>query len=193
MVEAWLFSPAGDPFCVVFPQPGPAPGDVPSGGSAPVAIADHPRTSRDATPIPQPGRAVRFTGTFLKMIRYAAADGQRLAPLIVGDRPPSPQPSETGGRSTQKSQPSAIGEILRAIGGGGGEANDRDPSDRRARSPSGWSTGLTLAAVAAGLLVLQYLRRTLLRSGPATRRRPRGQTEPDLPLEFVDSPMDGFP
>ena len=31
---------------------------------------------------------VRFTGTFLKMVRYAGGDGARLAPLIVGDRLP---------------------------------------------------------------------------------------------------------
>ena len=29
-----------------------------------------------------------FTGTFLKMVRYSAGDGDRLAPLVVGDQPP---------------------------------------------------------------------------------------------------------
>ena len=39
--------------------------------------------------MPEPGRMVRFTGTFLKMVRYAGGDGARLAPLIVGDQPPT--------------------------------------------------------------------------------------------------------
>ena len=40
------------------------------------------------------GRSVRFTGTFLKMVRYEAGDGGRLAPLVVGDQLPVPVSGE---------------------------------------------------------------------------------------------------
>src|SRR5262249_57226030 len=56
LVEAWIFSASGDPICAVFPRP-----ETPAGAG-----------------IPGPGRAVRFTGTFLKMVRYAAGDGERM-------------------------------------------------------------------------------------------------------------------
>src|SRR6185437_9218161 len=62
LVEAWAVSPAGDPFCLVFPatagksEPGPA--------------------------------TVRFEGTFLKLIRYQGGDVARLAPLLVGPQAP---------------------------------------------------------------------------------------------------------
>ena len=63
MAEAWAVSPAGDPFCLVFPDP--------------------------ASPASPPlGTPVRFVGTFLKRVRYQAGDGPRLAPLIVGGGPP---------------------------------------------------------------------------------------------------------
>jgi hypothetical protein len=60
--EAWVTTPKGDPFCLVFPA-----------------------ASKAAT-----GQAglFRFTGTFLKLVEYQGGDGQRLAPLIVGPAPP---------------------------------------------------------------------------------------------------------
>jgi hypothetical protein len=64
LVEAWILSPAGDPFCLVFPQ-------------------------TEATPIPEIGSPVRFSGTFLKRIKYQGGDVPRLAPLIVGPVAPS--------------------------------------------------------------------------------------------------------
>lgn len=75
LAEVWINSPAGDPFCIVFP--GAAEG-------AEGAV---------------PGSNVRFEGTYLKRLRYRGADTDRLAPLIVGDRPPAvlspaPKPSE---------------------------------------------------------------------------------------------------
>ena len=45
LAEIWIASPAGDPFCLVVPQ---------------------------AAGVPKLGQTVRFTGTFLKMVRYAA-------------------------------------------------------------------------------------------------------------------------
>jgi hypothetical protein len=62
LVEAWAVSPAGDPFCLVFPD-----------GESPAS--------------PPLGTPVRFVGTFLKRVRYQAGDGPRLAPLIVGGGP----------------------------------------------------------------------------------------------------------
>jgi hypothetical protein len=64
--EAWIFSPAGDPFCLVFP-----------------AAASAPKTKTD------PEAQVQFAGTFLKLLEYQGRDGPRLAPLIVGPAPPA--------------------------------------------------------------------------------------------------------
>ena len=50
---------------------------------------------------------VRFTGTFLKMVRYAGSDGPRLAPLIVGGQQPAPYALKTAASdSARKSAPS---------------------------------------------------------------------------------------
>ena len=70
--EAWVFSPAGDPFCVVFPAT-----SAPGGAKA---------TTKEN----RPGAAgsVRFAGTFLKLLEYQGGDGPRRAPLIVGPGPP---------------------------------------------------------------------------------------------------------
>ena len=65
LTEAWAVSPAGDPFCLVFPNPDPA-----------------------SRATPALGTPVRFDGTFLKQVRYQGGDGPRLAPLIVGGGPP---------------------------------------------------------------------------------------------------------
>jgi hypothetical protein len=70
LVEAWVVSPSGDPFCLVFPQAG-----------------------RHATP--DLGASVRFSGTFLKRIKYQGGDSARLAPLIVGPEAPSTSPART--------------------------------------------------------------------------------------------------
>jgi hypothetical protein len=66
LVEAWAVTPLGEPFCWVYP--------------APKAEAPAVRDS------------VRFVGTYLKRIRYQGADVDRLAPLIVGPRPPASLP-----------------------------------------------------------------------------------------------------
>lgn len=66
LVEAWAVTPFGEPICLVYPAPSsPAKADA------------------------APGREnVRFVGTYLRRIRYAGADVDRLAPLIVGPAPP---------------------------------------------------------------------------------------------------------
>jgi hypothetical protein len=70
LVEAWAMSPAGDPFCLVYPVPAKQDRATPSG--------------RDASP----GASVRFEGTYLRRITYQGGDVARVALLIVGDRPP---------------------------------------------------------------------------------------------------------
>jgi hypothetical protein len=62
LVQAWAFSPSGDPFCLVYPA--------------------------NSNQGPGLGAEARFTGTFLKVVEYPAGDGPRLAPMIVGDRVP---------------------------------------------------------------------------------------------------------
>lgn len=66
LTELWVVSASKDPFCLVFPTP-----DDLDDGTA-------------------PGSAIRFDGLFLKPIRYPAADEPRVAPLVVGARPPVP-------------------------------------------------------------------------------------------------------
>jgi hypothetical protein len=75
LVEAWAVNPAGDPFCLVFPD----------------------SKETDAAP----GASVRFEGVFLRQVRYQGGDTARLAPLIVGDRAPAvtaaaPKPGPSG-------------------------------------------------------------------------------------------------
>ena len=59
LAEAWVVTPSGDPFCLVFPLP-------------------------EGRPSPEVGAQARFSGTFLKRVEYKGGDAPRLAPLIVG-------------------------------------------------------------------------------------------------------------
>jgi hypothetical protein len=193
LVEAWIFSPSGDPFCLVYPRAGAGTDAGPSTGppsvSAPVSADDARRTdARAAGPAePGPGRVVRFTGTFLKMVRYTAGDGDRQAPLIVGDRPPARQPPEAAGEST--ATPPGGGEAIRTIGGV--SVDDGPRADRGTWSRSSWILGLVLTATAAAAIAAQHLRGARLRDPITSRARPHEQDLPDPPLHFVDSPGDG--
>lgn len=146
LVEGWLSTPAGDLLCVVFPRPGP--------NERPIEV----------------GRVVAFTGTYLRPIRYAAADQPRLAPLIVGDRPPAPDEG-----------PAAA--ALRSIGASPAPGPGSGPSD--SWSPAGWACGLALGLAAAAFLARRHLR------GPASMRRPSrrsrgvGRAGDDAPPEFL--------
>jgi hypothetical protein len=188
LVEAWIFSASGDPFCVVFPRPETSADGVSASGSTLGSDGDHRQDSRTAGPaIPGPGRPVRFTGTFLKTVRYAAGDGERLAPLIVGDRSPELQPpAEAGGEA--RANRSRAGKILRAIGGGG--RDDHAGTDRRTWTIGSWVVGLTLAALTALVIVGQHLRDARLRHRAVAQRRLPDRHTPDPPLRFVDSPAD---
>jgi len=73
--EVWVVSPSGNPLCLV----------APSEKAATAKLGD----------------TVRFVGTYLKRIQYQGGDVPRLAPLVVGDRPPgvtkaAPGPSGRG-------------------------------------------------------------------------------------------------
>jgi hypothetical protein len=65
LVEAWIVTTVGDPFCLVFPD-----------AVEPVSL--------------ESGQSVQLTGTFLKKVQYQARDVARVAPLIVGPDPPRP-------------------------------------------------------------------------------------------------------
>jgi len=67
LVESWLVTEAGDSLCAVAPA---------TDGSAGPAL----------------GTRVRFTGTYLKRLRYPGGDVERLAPLVVGPAPPTVLP-----------------------------------------------------------------------------------------------------
>ena len=183
LVEAWIFSKAGDPFCVVFPLPGGAisiPGgrEQGPGPAVPVVGGRGPESTTLHPAVPDPGRWVRFTGTFLKPIRYAGADGPRLAHLIVGDRTPQSAPVEAEGG------PSATGENLGRDSGPGPAGAGFVGS---AGSASGWILGLALALLAAGMIARQHLRGIGPSDHMAIRKRILEGTGPDPPLQFIDS------
>lgn len=83
LVQAWAFSPSGDPFCLVYP----------AGSGQDSGL----------------GAEVRFTGTFLKIVEYPAGDGSRLAPLIVGDRAPEPLKKGAAARPNGKNPNASTG------------------------------------------------------------------------------------
>jgi hypothetical protein len=161
LAEIWVASPVGDPFCLVVPKESdtgipPVNDRGPEGGGA-----TSPRIS-------MLGQTVRFTGTFLKMISYAAGDGDRLAPLVVGDQPPFP-----------------VQEAVKAIGAGSASADSI--VGQSVRSPVNWLLGLTLALLAAGSLAWRHLRLPPRRRGLRDhRRRTTAVMAADPPLEFIE-------
>ncbi len=184
LVEAWVFTASGDPLCVVYPRSDegeregareevPAPGQ----GQHPLRLGDRAA-----------GQSVEFTGTFLKMVRYAAGDGDRLAPLIVGDRPPALVRAPGGSAEARAAEATGEGDVLRAIGGevGGVGQNGR----RSSWSRSNWILGLTMAAVAVAAIAAQHLRGARMghRANARDRGREREREGPDPPLQFVDRP-----
>jgi hypothetical protein len=106
LTEVWVVTPAGDPLCLIFPEP----------------------ASSSSQPL---GSTVRFTGTFLRRIRYLGGDAARLAPLIVGPGPPV--------LTAQAQGPTRVG-----IG------HD---------SWLDWTVGLVVALLVALVLAHQHLRR----------------------------------
>jgi hypothetical protein len=169
LVEAWLSTPEGDLLCVVFPQ------EDRRGQKTHTDTVPAQKTRDELAP--EPGRRVTFTGTFLKTIRYPAADLARLAPLIVGDRPPTIiMEAAVGG------EPSTAG-ALRAI-----ESRPRS----EVWTPTAWALSLALGLAVAAVLAWQHVRR----APPSKRRFTQGQCQTPVatspPLEFLDTePEDG--
>ena len=152
LAEAWLSTPEGDLLCVVFPQEDRRGQKTHSKAGPAQNTRNEPAPARELEP--EPGRRVTFTGTFLKTIRYPAADLARLAPLIVGDRPPTmTMETAVGGES-------ATAGALRAR------------SETRPRSevwtPAAWVLSLALGLAAAAVLAWQHVRG----APPSKRKRP---------------------
>ncbi len=167
LVEAWITSPAGDPFCVVFPQPGLIDEKQAGSGEAIVAPTEKPAGGSRADLIPGSGRTVRFTGTFLKVVRYVGADGARLAPLIVGDGQPIPIMAEP-------IQSQEEGALRRSTRGG----------DTLIKLTY-WALGLAVAGLVAVGLARRHLRGPVVSS---RRRIKSADLSPDPPLEFIEPP-----
>jgi hypothetical protein len=163
LVEVWLSTPAGNLLCVVFPQ-------------------DEGAERKSESP--EPGKQVTFTGTFLKSIRYIAAAEPRLAPLIVGDRPPAPSAEAPAGEPTAAT-------TLRAIGASPGP--DRSMGQRfESWSPAAWMLGIALGLVATAVLAWQHLRKPGSVKPLVTRHQNEGPAPTDPPLEFIETePMNG--
>ena len=131
LAEVWIVSPAGDPFCLVVPN---------ESHNGILSVNDHGLDDRATSKeTPALGQTVRFTGTFLKMVRYAGGDGARLAPLVVGSQPPVPQTT---------SADTGLGVKVRSAAG----------STTWTGSPASWLLGTTLAILAASLLAWQHVR-----------------------------------
>lgn len=181
LAEVWIMSPAGDPFCVVFAQPDPTTGnDQQSQKSRPDGKPKRRKHQNTPRLIPDVGRTVRFTGTFLKMVSYAASDGKRLAPLVVGERPPL---EELGGpESTGAATPGDnSAEVLQTIGG----RQSNLERDRWSWWGANGVLALAMAALAAGIISWQHMRT------PVRRHRSVGQHQElpkpdDPPLEFIN-------
>ena len=182
LAEVWIASPAGDPFCVVFSPRETNAGDDQSASTNRPDKTARRLNRRDAPPAtPAVGKTVRFTGTFLKMVTYAAPDGKRLAPLIVGERPPLYE-ADNSERGEASSLRNSSAEVLRTIGG----SNPQSRRDQGSWLPASWAVALTLAALAAGIITWQHLRpparhRRSLRQGQVLAR------DDEPPLEFINS------
>jgi hypothetical protein len=159
LAEIWIASPAGDPSCLVVPQ---------ESGTGISPKYDHDLEGRATPPqIPKLGQTVRFTGTFLKMIRYAAGDGDRLAPLVVGDTLPVPvRESAKGNRASSSSANKIAGWWI--------------------GSATSWLLGLTLALLAAGVLAWQHVRLPIRRSVVISRAQRIDPNGADPQLEFIE-------
>ena len=167
LAEVWITSPAGDPFCVVFPRGG-SNGQKEEGPGDPASVrAEEAKNEQKDGGMPAQGRVVHFTGTFLKMVRYAGADTNRLAPLIVGDGRPVPIPAE-------RIESNKYGALPRAT-------DDGDAAIKLTY----WALGLAVAGLVAVGLARRHLRGPIASS---RRRMKSADLSPDPPLEFIEPP-----
>jgi hypothetical protein len=159
LAEIWIASTSGDPFCLVIPQ-------KPVG----LSVSSHNLSSGTAAPrgdLPKLGQNVRFIGTFLKLVRYTAGDGDRLAPLVVGDQPPMHVRDDS-------------------------KAAHEDLFPSNARRPNqtpwagSWFFGLAVLLVITAAFVFRRSRAVLQRIDRQNQQRgARASLGGDPPLEFV--------
>ena len=89
LTEFWVVNDRGEPMCVVVPTPTTVAQDVPSNSVA------------------------RFQGTYLRPIRYPAAGGDRVAPLVVA----SSGPEEAKPSRKDRTRFAGEGWVAAALGG----------------------------------------------------------------------------
>ena len=161
LAEVWIVSPAGDPFCLVAPH---------ESGTDILPVAGHGMEDRSTSKqSPEPGQTVQFTGTFLKMVRYTGGDGPRLAPMVVGDKPPVQAQETTQASAARLHGRSAEGSMPQAS------------------EPASWLLGLTMTMLIAAVLAWQYSRSQLRRPSPhGSPRRAILPREADPTLEFIE-------
>ena len=170
LAEVWITSPAGDPFLR-----GRSPGERHRHFTGKRSRPGRPGHITEL--VPELGQTVRFTGTFLKMVRYAAGDGARLAPLVVGDQPPVP--------AQKAAKPNGAGFPRTDYGvSRGGHPDNR--GGRWPTSLSNWVLGLILMALAAGALAWQHLRAPSRRTGISNEGRSTAAADLDHSLEFIE-------
>jgi hypothetical protein len=161
LAEAWLSAPAGDLFCTVFPT----------------------------ASVPDLGQTVAFTGTYLRTIRYAGADQPRLAPWIVGDRPPV-----RVAVANEESKTASVAAAIQPIDADNElERQTVSPGTRQlgqpfqSWSPAGWMLGIALGLAGAGIMVWQQVRRPLAGKPRGTRQQNDHLATADPPLEFIET------
>jgi hypothetical protein len=169
LAEVWITSPAGNPFCLVVPQDGRT-------GVDPVKKTGLEGYATSPV-MPEPGQTVRFTGTFLKMVRFAAGDGARLAPLVVGNQPPVLAQETIKARSA----------ISRRSDDDSSDGSHPDNHiERSLTAPLSWALAMILAALAAGVLAWQHLRAPLRHAGVSSLGGRTAAADPDPPPEFIE-------
>ena len=131
----------GDPFCLVAPQ------EIAARESSVLRTGDR-MTARLKRPL-EGGQFVQFTGTFLRMVRYLASDGGRLAPLVVGNRAPVCV-TEAGRKAAARS--SGIGDLANS------KQNNSETSVHRVWSSETYTIGLLVISLVIGAFTWQHLR-----------------------------------
>jgi len=185
LAEVWITSTAGNPFCLVFPQNELTDSNDERNGTNHPETQSRARNQRDTTRLgPDVGTTVHFTGTFLKMVTYAASGGNRLAPLIVGNRPPLDKPDRSQ-RDDVTWQREDSAEVFRMIGTGSSQSRP----NRWPWLPANWAMALALAALAAGIISWKHLR-TPARYHRSIRPSRLLHGDDDQPLEFISSDND---
>jgi hypothetical protein len=181
LAEMWIASPRGELYCLVFPQECDA---------SVSAVADHGPNSTGAFPttehsgagsarsqaIPELAQAIRFTGVFLKLVRYEAGVGKHLAPLVVADVPPVLVTRMVDDQRLPSATFRFMGSVV------------ADPVLQRCRWPLlSWLLCGTLVAIVSGVIARQNLRAPPRQgAGQHAGWRPALVPGHDPPLEFIE-------